>query len=35
LVVITRCGGDETKSGDRFKGTWNLRNGDEDVVTKG
>ncbi len=35
LIVIARLKGDEVKSGHGHKGTWGLKDGDENVVIEG
>jgi len=34
-IAIARLKGDEVKSGHGYRGTWGLRNGDENVVIEG
>ncbi len=35
LIAIARLKGDEVKSGHGYKGTWGLRDGDENIVIEG
>jgi hypothetical protein len=35
MVVVTRAGGSEAKFEHGSRGTWGLKNRDEDIMTKG